>query len=336
MKLNLSNLYVNAFLLFFCCMLHSANLYAQTPPQLAFPIDCKLNEDCFIINYVDTNSAQDVHEDFTCGHKTTPQHKGTDIALSNRVNMKAGVNILAALDGKVLRLRDGQDDAPKTEEQYQAIRDTNKDCGNGVILDHGNGLQTYYCHLKQGSIQVEQNQEVKQGEPIGQIGQSGYAEFPHLHFTVIWEGGHIDPFTGHLKDAGCGRFKNNLWKENLTYDAYSIFDGGFRNSVPNFETIQIGEENPKTLPQNSKAIVYWAGFYHAHEGDEISLALYDPNGEIIAQKNETLQTSRKEPSYRYIGKKLRKPLTPGNYKGAITYRKKGYPEKTVTHIVTVN
>ena len=128
--------------------------------------------------------------------------------------MNKGVDVLAARDGKVLRIRDGEDDKPKTAAHYQSIRNQNKDCGNGVIIDHSNGLQTFYWHLKQDSISVSIGDIVKKGDTIAQIGQSGFSEFPHLHFTVIWEGGQIDPFTAQLKDDGCGKFKDNkkFWK----------------------------------------------------------------------------------------------------------------------------
>ena len=310
---------------------------AQSKPQFAFPVDCELGKDCWTINYVDTDSHPKSNRDFTCASKTYEGHKGTDFALRSRIEMEEGVNVLAARDGKILRIRDGENDNPKTQKEYEYIRNQNKDCGNGVIIDHSNGLQTYYCHLKKDSITIEIGDEVKKGDVIAQIGQSGFSEFPHLHFTVIWEGGQIDPFTAELKDDGCGRFKDNLWEDDIAYEPYSIFDGGFSNTVPDFKEIAKGQIHPKALSANGDAFVYWAGFYHAVEGDKITLTITAPDGQVFAQREQILEKSRKRPSYYYTGRKLKgRTLSAGTYTGSITYEKKGHAPKTVTHTVQVN
>ena len=316
----------------------STHAFAQNRPEFAFPVDCTLGKDCWTINYVDTDSHPKSARDFTCASKTYEAHKGTDFAIRSRIEMEQGVDVFAAKDGKVLRMRDGEDDEIKTEEEYQSIRNQNRDCGNGIILDHCNGLQTYYCHLKQDSIMVEIVDEVIKGDTIAQIGQSGFSEFPHLHFTVIWEGGQIDPFTGYLKDDGCGKYKDNMWEDNLQYEPYSIFDGGFTTSMPDFKKIRQGIIPPKNLKASGKEVfIYWAGFYHAKEGDKVTLKIIDPNGNIYAEREHIIEKRRKRPSYRYVGKKLKgRSLIPGTYTGTITYEKKGHPPKTVKHTVTVN
>jgi len=325
--------------LFIACLfiVFTTNTHAQPKPQFAFPVDCELGKDCWTINYVDVDSHPKSSRDFTCAAKTYEGHKGTDFALRSRIEMNQGVNVLAARDGKVLRLRDGENDDPKSDAEYQTIRDQNKDCGNGVIIDHSNGLQTYYCHLKKDSITVAIGDEVKKGDVIAQIGQSGFAEFPHLHFTVIWEGGQIDPFTANVKDDGCGKFKDNLWENDLEYEPYSIFDGGFAATIPDFAEITKGQVHPKAISGSGDAFVYWSGFYHAIKGDKVTLTIRDPQGNIIANRQHTLGKSRKRPSYRYVGKKLNgKTLPSGTYTGSITYEKKGHPPKTVSHKIEVN
>ena len=54
--------------------------------------------------------------------------------------------------------------------------------GNLVVIDHGGELYTLYAHLSK--IQVEQGQAVAAGEQIGEVGQTGVAIGPHLHFEV--------------------------------------------------------------------------------------------------------------------------------------------------------
>lgn len=327
----------NCFWLSLLILLIPQISYAQGKPQFALPVDCTIGQDCWTVNYVDVDSHPKSSRDFTCAFKTYEGHKGTDFALRSRIEMDKGVNVLAARDGKILRLRDGENDNAKTQEEYQFIRNQNKDCGNGIIIDHSNGLQTYYCHLKQNSITVEIGDEVKKGDVIAQIGQSGFAEFPHLHFTVIWEGGQIDPFTAHLKDDGCGKVKDNLWEDDLEYEPYTIFDGGFTNTLPDFKAISKGQEKVLSVSGSGEAFVYWAGFYHAIEGDKVTLTIRDPQGKVIASREHIMEKSRKRPSYRYVGRKLKgRTLPSGTYTGSITYEKKGHPPKTVTHSVLVN
>jgi len=63
--------------------------------------------------------------------------------------------------------------------------------GNEVLVDHGDGITTKYCHLSQ--IFVAVGQDIKQGEPIGTVGTTGKTTGPHLHYEVLVNQTPVNP-----------------------------------------------------------------------------------------------------------------------------------------------
>ena len=59
---------------------------------------------------------------------------------------------------------------------------TQDNWGNYVSISHGYGLYTLYAHLREGSIKLSEGDYIKQGEKLGQVGNSGRSPVPHLHF----------------------------------------------------------------------------------------------------------------------------------------------------------
>lgn len=67
------------------------------------------------------------------------------------------------------------------------------DTGNTIIISHGYGYETGYCHLS--SINVEKGQRVQRGQQIGKVGSTGRSTGPHLHYLVKIAGSKVNPRT---------------------------------------------------------------------------------------------------------------------------------------------
>jgi murein DD-endopeptidase MepM/ murein hydrolase activator NlpD len=73
--------------------------------------------------------------------------------------------------------------------------------GNVIELDHGGGIVTVYGHLSRIAPSVRAGAQVSQGEVIGNVGMTGLATGPHLHYEYRVNGSFVDPARVKLPDA---------------------------------------------------------------------------------------------------------------------------------------
>lgn len=291
--------------------------------RLMLPVACTQGQNCWIVNQLDMNPEDGVAQDFTCGVQTYDGHEGTDFGLRDAAAMQEGVSVLATAPGKVLRVRDNMQDMQPTPEQMDQMIAAKQSCGNGILIDHGNGWQSISCQLKRGSVLVKPNDTVTAGQKIAEIGQSGAAEFPHLHFGLFYKGPQknavpraVDPFTGTFADQGCGKVREAMWDMGLSldYDPMSVFVSGFSPAVPDFAKIRANAASPDTTKGDIDALTYWVGLYGMQKGDRIKLDILSPDGQVFATQSITQETNRAR-QYYFVGRKVTSSLPPGSYKG---------------------
>lgn len=141
--------------------------------------------------------------------------------------------------------------------------------GNQVIIEHANGVCTIYCHLKPGSICVSVGQQVKAGDVIGAMGNTGSSYGAHLDFSVI-----------KLK-AGCKMENVDILKDIDTkfnyYDPELYLDADLPGTeVTIIERVQVGSfEHPEYAIRRydllkakgyNVLIKYYSGHYRVQVG----------------------------------------------------------------------
>ncbi|WP_116599305.1 M23 family metallopeptidase [Primorskyibacter marinus] len=247
--------------------------------SLQTPVDCTLGDTCHIQHYMDRAPGPEV-QDFLCGALSYDGHQGTDFALATIADMQKGVAVLAAADGTVRATRDGMADRVFADADMTAI--DGRDCGNGVVIDHADGWQTQYCHMRRGSIAVQQGQTVAAGQQLGTIGLSGRTQFPHLHLTLRRDGTVVDPFEPNGVDGCGGADAPALWQDQFPSFAGGIIDVGLAEAVPDYSDIKAGKAG-QMLSTASPAMVVFGLAYGGQKGDMIEMTLTGPEGRIIRQ-----------------------------------------------------
>ena len=96
-----------------------------------------------------------------------------------------GQYVNAVASGRVVGVVDGLTDQVPGVPPDPGSFDEDTAQGNAVVLELGSGQYAYYGALKPGSIIVKPGTNVRKGQPIAQIGNSGDSASPHLHFEVL-------------------------------------------------------------------------------------------------------------------------------------------------------
>lgn len=126
--------------------------------------------------------------DWGCGGIYYDGHTGSDFGIGSWDGMDAGREVVAAAEGTVVATNDGEYD-----------RCDSGACGtaNYIIIQHDDGRQSWYWHLKQWTVAVSPGQWVSCGTHLAYAGSSGNSTGPHLHFEVREPNGAVgDPFDG--------------------------------------------------------------------------------------------------------------------------------------------
>ena len=284
--------------------------------ELSLPLRCDYGSDCFIQNYVDTDASSG-RSDYYCGKLTYDTHKGTDFRVP-WANYLKGVEVLAAAPGVVIRIRDEMEDrdARGREEDVGG-----KEAGNAVILQHDDGYETMYAHLKKGSVRVRPGDKVERGDVLGLVGMSGLTVFSHLHFGVMHKGVVIDPFKGSnaMVQAVCGETERSLWSRrdlaSMKYVATGLVQAGFFPAKPALPDV-VRVKSKTVFSDDAPMLIFAATAYGVQPGDKLRVRIIAPGGQRFAQGEKDC-TNHQAQRLIFTGRKLGKgrQWTKGEYRG---------------------
>ena len=272
------------------------------PPALAFPLACKIGKTCEVQHYVDRDPGPGVR-DYKCGRRTYEAHNGIDIRLLDMAAQRAGVAVLAAAPGRVARLRDGVQDISIRAPGAPSV--VGQQCGNGVVIEHGDGWETQYCHVARGSVRVKVGDVVAAGTPLASVGLSGDTEFPHLHFTVRHAGAIVDPFAPDMtKPAACAA-QTTLWSapalREMPYKAGAILNAGFAGGPVTMEAVEAG--GVAAPGPGSPYVVAYVRAIELEAGDRVEIVLTGPGGAELASATAPALDHDKAQYINLVGKK---------------------------------
>jgi len=295
---------------------------ATAGPRLELPIACEPGVSCEIQNYVDRDPGPGV-KDYRCRARTYEGHDGVDIRVPDMAAEQRGVAVLAAAAGRVSRLRDGVADVSVKAPGAASV--AGQECGNGVVVDHGGGWETQYCHLAQSSLKVKVGDVVRAGQPIARVGLSGNTEYPHLHISVRHAGKAVDPFAPDPAAPGCAA-EGSLWtpgaQRALAYKAGAVLNAGFAGGPVTLAMVEDVAAPPAGA--QADALVAYVRAIGLEGGDVQQMVLTGPGDAVLATSSLPPLDRAKAQTLMFIGKKRPAEGWPaGTYRAIYTVRRDG-------------
>src|SRR4030042_536255 len=128
---------------------------------------------------------------------------------------------------KILKFHYGMDFTAPTGTEIYATGDgriitvewSRRGYGNQIIIDHGYGYKTMYAHLSDFNVRL--GQEVKRGDVIGYVGNTGLSTAPHLHYEVYMNNKKVNPINYYFNDLSPEEFDRMI---ELSMHSVQTFD----------------------------------------------------------------------------------------------------------------
>jgi len=292
--------------------------------EAVFPIACNPGVSCYILSYPDLDKAEGSARDYACGPAANDGDGTLRIGLADLQSLRQGIDVLATRPGKVIDAKDGIDDLVATSKSD--LKRGTPNCGNGIVIDHGGGLQSAYCHLRKDSIRVKKGDHVQAGDTIGQVGQSGVAFWPQLGFSMQSSGLFVDPISSMSDLEGCG------WKQRpmiplpdvfKEYQGATVVSMGFSPAPITTKALKLGlGVHSPVMDREQMDMNLWAMILGVRTGDRIEVRLRDPRGRTFEYRDITANADETQTPINVSRTRGYASWRQGTYTGEITLTRK--------------
>jgi len=270
-------------------------------------------EEIGVSNFVDRNAAVGPIQDFSCGNRTYDGHRGIDNFLTpfswNMMDRKE-VQVVAALPGVIVNKHDGEFDRQCT------IDPANQPPANFVVIQHDNGLLSFYYHLKNGSVTTKAlGAPVALGEVIGYVGSSGFSSGPHLHFEVQTASGTvIEPFGGRCNPGG------THWAQQPRAVDPAIIRIA-THSIPPPSTANCDNPNPGYATRFLRGKTVWAAAYLRDQtpSTPVDVSILRPDSVLATSFTAAPASGLLAAAFWFTGYTLPADAPAGEWKVKVTY-----------------
>jgi murein DD-endopeptidase MepM/ murein hydrolase activator NlpD len=230
--------------------------------------------------------------DYMGHHRTYDGHTGTDLFLwpFSWLTMDRGdVRVVAAAAGTIVARQDGNFDRRCSTDPTPA---------NYVVLAHADGSQTFYWHLKKGSVTGKPvGAAVAKGAFLGLVGSSGRSTGPHLHFEVE---GPVDPYAGPANPTT----DTSLWIAQRPYRDSAINHLATGVAPPVFPACPDPERPNEDTVFSPGERVYFVTYYRDHlPTTSTRFRIRRPDGSLYSEWNSA-PSSEYSASYWYWSQDL--------------------------------
>lgn len=262
-----------------------------TAPLFSFPLQSTLTDPDFygVSNYVDIDpNFPSQIEDYNCGTRSYDtnsgyNHAGIDYFLFPYAWDKmdnSHVSIHAVADGVISLKEDGHPDKSCTLNGNQ---------WNAIFLTHSDGSETWYGHMKSGSLTNKVlGDSVVAGEFLGHVGSSGNSTGPHLHLETYDSSGLlIEPHTGACNTLNASSWWLNQKDYYQSKIAKLATHGVAPDPFPSCPTV-VDTPNYKNHFVAGEFIYFTRYFRDQRQGQVSNSNFKDPNGTIAASWSDSL------------------------------------------------
>ncbi|MGL4424167.1 MAG: peptidoglycan DD-metalloendopeptidase family protein, partial [Gemmataceae bacterium] len=245
------------------------------PQKFIVPVNGVLGKDFTYLGYNDLDPKGGSLVDSQGGKFAYDNASKMSIGIANYARMDTGISVIAAADGVVESVADGN---------FDRQTDNKDNAENSVVIKHNDGWKTFYTHLSKTSVTVRAGETVQAGQVIGLLGGSGKSLGAHLEFQATYLNAPVDLVSSTTE----------FFRDMVPYQGTlvtTILDQGFTNYDPNADFPERPMDALTVGKAAGKDLYFWANLSHTKAGQKATLTYARPDGSTASTSSLTFNST---------------------------------------------